>query len=98
MLRRIYWFSMKLMASLAPAQAEIEAGVVAKADQLFGLKTEKEKTNKKYLVKMEHGIQITFKLLIWFVLRKGTRNQRKKLQLLKENCLMREYLEVRNNN
>ena len=25
--------SMKLMSSLAPAQAEIEAGVVAKADQ-----------------------------------------------------------------
>ena len=26
---------MKLIASLAPARAEIEAGVVAKADQLF---------------------------------------------------------------
>ena len=29
--------SMKLMASLAPAQAEIEAGVVAKADQKFAI-------------------------------------------------------------
>ena len=27
--------SMKLMASLAPARAEIEAGVVAKADQKY---------------------------------------------------------------
>ena len=27
--------SMKLMASLAPVRAEIEAGVVAKADQYF---------------------------------------------------------------
>ena len=31
---------MKLMASLAPARAEIEAGVVAKADQLQKLITE----------------------------------------------------------
>ena len=29
--------SMKLMASLAPARAEIEAGVVAKADQYLHL-------------------------------------------------------------
>jgi hypothetical protein len=31
MLRQLYWFSMKLMASLAQAQAEDEAGVVPKA-------------------------------------------------------------------
>ena len=29
--------SMKLIASLAPARAEVEAGVVAKADQLLWL-------------------------------------------------------------
>ena len=28
--------SMKLMASLAPARAEVESGVVAKADQKYG--------------------------------------------------------------
>jgi hypothetical protein len=33
MLRRLYLFSMKLMASLAPAQAEDDAGVVGNANQ-----------------------------------------------------------------
>ena len=31
--KKVRQVSMKLMASLAPARAEIEAGVVAKADQ-----------------------------------------------------------------
>ena len=31
MLRRLYWFSVELEASLAPAEAEV--GAVAKADQ-----------------------------------------------------------------
>ena len=40
--------SLKLMASLAPAQAEIEAGVVAKADQKLDI-TQKQEVFRFFL-------------------------------------------------